>query len=187
MALKDGSPYLFSEDTLLLIKAVESLGCKDKCLEIGSGRGYVTSLLAKKCFYLIAIDVDQTATLETKRRVEDKGISSKVDVVCCKGLSAVREGKLFDAIIFNPPYLPNQEGLKDVTVDGGPEGVEVTLELLRDSLARLNKDGEVRFISSTLANLSMLLSKVSEMGVKHSLEEEIPLFFERLYVIKVKL
>ena len=51
----------------------------------------------------------------------------------------------FDTIIFNPPYLPSDPKLKDLTLDGGKKGYELIQKFLKQAKKYLEKNGIILF------------------------------------------
>jgi len=61
----------------------------------------------------------------------------------------------FNVIIFNPPYLPEDEREpKDsrLTTTGGLQGNELTIKFLKEAKEHLSKDGRIFLITSSLAS-----------------------------------
>ena len=54
--------------------------------------------------------------------------------------------KRFDTIIFNPPYLPDELKVKDLTLEGGKKGYEVIEKFLNDVSNHLKPDGAILII-----------------------------------------
>src|SRR3989344_4864863 len=105
------------EDSFLLAKYVEKYA-KGKILDIGTGSGIQAAAARKHSDDVTAVDIDEEAVEFAK----SKGINAfKSD------LFENVEGK-YDLIIFNPPYLPEEEN-EDYEisrqVSGGKTGNEI--------------------------------------------------------------
>ena len=91
-------------------------------------------------------------------------------------------GGKYDLIIFNPPYLPEDVRLKDITLDGGKKGYELIQGFLSKVNNFLKTNGKVLLLFSSLTKKN----KVEEFILKYGLEfKELvhqKLFFEMLYV-----
>ncbi|MGH9877981.1 MAG: methyltransferase, partial [Nitrososphaerales archaeon] len=107
--------YKPSEDTFLLAECLRDASGRT-AMEIGTGSGYLSELLAKRFSTVVATDIDMDAIRQAKERVKD------VTFVCCDSSYAITNMK-FDLIVMNPPYLPSNE-IMDMTVDGGEDGIE---------------------------------------------------------------
>lgn len=158
-----GATYNPSDDTFLLAKAVKSYG---KVIDLGSGSGYITTLLAMEGNYVVAIDISPFAVLSTWRTVIRNSVSELVDVIQCDGLKCLRPCKCFKAIFINPPYLPvlEFESWYGVTWSGGKEGIEVFLKMIKGVETILSKGGEIVFVHSSLSNINKLLDTLHTKG-----------------------
>jgi predicted Ser/Thr protein kinase len=92
----------------------------------------------------------------------------------------------FDTIIFNPPYLPKDVKLKDLTVEGGKKGYEVLERFFNDVNDYLKPEGIILIVFSSLTKKD----KVNEF-IKNSLMEfkqlsKKHIFFEDLFAYLVK-
>ena len=169
------------EDTLLLTDEALKLRVR-RVLEIGVGSGLVTLTLAKLNDYVVGIEIDSSTIKEVLNSVRENGYGGKVDLLICDGASAFRSG-IFDAVLFNPPYLPTDIGV-DKTVDGGEDGIQVSERWFQDA-ARVVKDtGQIIFVTSSLSDYQRLLSKVESMGFHSHVVKNQHFFFEDLMVVK---
>ena len=182
-----GEPYRISEDTLLLIKGIEhaALGA-EFAAEIGCGAGYATEVLAEASREVVATDVNFESARATWLRMKAKGVDGKVHVICCDRLEAVREGEVFDAVVFNPPYLPS-EG-EDPQFSGGPTGIEVPLAFSSSALSRLKRGGTLLFLLSSLSNWWDALAVLGSSGCRSSILriEHVGLFEDLLMILCAK-
>ena len=90
--------YEPGEDSFLLAKYVEKFA-KGNVLDIGTGSGVQAENALKFSKDVLAVDIDKKAVSYVKKR----GVKAKVS-----DLFSNVKGK-FDLIIFNPPYLPDEE------------------------------------------------------------------------------
>ena len=175
--------YEPAEDSYLLEEEVVAF-CKDKsllkALEMGTGSGLIANTLAKYSKKVIAVDIDTKSLSYAK-----KSAKKNIEFVKSDLFKNIKE-KEFDLIVFNPPYLPEDEHGKDKELAGGKEGVELTLKFLKQAKKHLSQEGQILFVASSLANLNLLDKKASKT---YHLERirELPLFFEKLYVYKATL
>ena len=125
--------YEPAEDTYLMKEVLKkNFSLKDKkVLEIGFGSGYILEFLKDNRFKnLIGVDINPEAVNAGK----NKNLS-----VFESDLFSNIEGK-FDCIIFNPPYLPEDQ-LEDeessVATTGGKIGSEITNRFLKNAKSHL--------------------------------------------------
>ncbi len=166
--------YMPREDSFLLEKQVLK-HAKGKCLDIGTGSGIQALAAKKKCRSVLAVDIDAKA----------------VALVKCKGIKAVKSNLfsnakgVFDTIIFNPPYLPQDADVKDSEVYGGKHGYELIERFLSNSAAHLTANGQILLLFSSQTNKK----KVNEIFEHNLLEFKViakqRIFFEELYVYKI--
>ena len=101
--------------------------------------------------------------------------NEKLNPICCNGADALQ--CKFDLAVSNLPYLPS-ETISDITVDGGKEGLEVPLNIIRSAVQSLKNDGNLLFLTSSLANYQKLLDETSKLGSNVSIVARKKLFFE---------
>jgi release factor glutamine methyltransferase len=96
-----------------------------------------------------------------------------------------KKDESFDIIIFNPPYLPEDEKEpmeSRTSTTGGKKGNEIILRFLRQAKAHLKENGKIFLITSSLAeeiNFIPLGYGAKEIGCEK-------LFFERLCIWELK-
>ena len=90
----------------------------EKVLEIGTGSGYQTAILAKLVRIVYSAEVEPDLAKTAKERLEELGITNVV-LGTGNGVELFREHAPFDAILSAaaPEYLP--ESLVDQLADGG--------------------------------------------------------------------
>ena len=145
-------------------------------MEIGTGSGYICEMLTKHFRTIIATDIDLNAIRQAKERVKD------VTFVCCDSSSAITNMK-FDLIVMNPPYLPSNE-IKDVTVDGGEDGIEVSTRMIRDSVKLLHSNGKIMMVASSLANYNLLIERLHGLGLETEIVSSKKLAFEEIMILR---
>lgn len=177
--------YQPSEDTFLLMDVIEDIPHVGRAIEVGSGSGVVSAMLACKSDYMIATDIDLNSCYATLERFRKHGRRDNTDVVCCNLLSAFREGSGFDLIVFNPPYLPD-EYLEDASIFGGKHGVEVSIEFLNQAHLMLSHSGKILLIVSSISDLGKLWKVVSRLKLDHKTLKSVKLFFEEISVVEFK-
>ncbi len=177
------SVYELSEDTCLLLDAVESLSGKlfRRALEIGSGSGVISVALSKISREVVSIDISEQAVRETWRRLKASSYINICHTILGDKLSMFREDYLFDLIICNPPYLP-REGLEDETIEGGLDFVK---QVINESKSRIMGGGILLLIVSTLTgDLHEILSYLRGEGFNPYIKLSKNIFFEEIIVIQ---
>lgn len=169
--------YLPSDDTIFLANTVNRYS-GTLALEIGTSSGIVLMELAKNFSTVIGTDIDFCSL---KRLLE---ISRNQRVICCHAASALH-GIKFDLIVTNPPYLPNSTGQVDKTIDGGPTGVEITIDLLKDAIGRLEIDGKILIIVSSISDTRKLDSFLSKNNIIVKKIAQKDLFYEKLQILEL--
>jgi release factor glutamine methyltransferase len=179
--------YQPAEDShLLATAAVETLDGDERALEVGSGSGYVAvSAAAETGADVVAADLNPHACRQTRERAATEGVD--VDVVRADLVAPFRDGA-FDAVLFNPPYLPaNEDAERDdwmeVALSGGETGRAVVDPFL-DTVGRVvAPDGVVLLLVSTLTGYDEVVARANDRGfaAETVVEESYP--FETLSVL----
>jgi release factor glutamine methyltransferase len=170
--------YLPSEDTFLLADCIRQYSGR-WALEIGVGSGLLLSILEKNFAYVAGSDIDLRALQHSKQR------SSKALLVCCDAASAFCTGK-FDLIVSNPPYLPDDYNIRDLTLHGGPKGIETTIHFVNSALPLLAREGKMLLVISSIADSSAALDNVVEKNKVHKkVVGEKRLFYETLSIVQL--
>ena len=100
------SVYYPSEDSLLAAEVLERKTLKGKkILDMGTGSGILAILAAKKGAKVDACDINPNAIACTRAGAKNSGMNVNVFV---SDLFENVNGK-YDIIMFNPPYLPEDE------------------------------------------------------------------------------
>lgn len=150
----------------------------NKALDMGTGSGFLANVLLKYSDEVLACDVN-SKTLESAKKKYRKGIV----FIESNLFSKVSKHHIFDLIVFNPPYLREDDFGPDIELTGGYEGVEVTIEFLREAASYLSEDGNILFIASSLANIDMLESEMLKL-YEFEVIKQLKLGFETLFVYK---
>lgn len=169
--------YVPSDDTFLLADCIRQYSGR-WALEIGVGSGILLNLLEKNFANVAGSDIDLRALEHCRGR-------SCAMLVCCDAASAFK-GE-FDLIVSNPPYLPDDE-VKDMTVHGGPKGIETAIHFLQSALPLLAPDGKMLLVISSLADSadsSALDQLVMEKKMRKKVVKEKKMFYETLSVIEL--
>ena len=176
-------PYGYepAEDSMLLVKEIKEKAKNKSVLDMGTGFGLLAeTALNSGAVNVLACDVNL----------------AYVEYVKSKGINAVQsdlfsniQGK-FDLIVFNPPYLPEDEIEDEETkriVSGGKHGYEIIEKFLVQAKKHLNEQGEILFVFSSLTNRAKIDEILKKLRYKHYLIEEETHFYETLYLYSCNL
>jgi|TARA_Y100000310_G_scaffold93932_1_gene91538 release factor glutamine methyltransferase len=178
------STYEPREDSMLL-KSYVRQHAKGSVLDIGTGSGIqaITAAKSRKVKKIIATDIQRSIINYNKKNIKNKKITFIIsDLFQIFKRNKNLMNKKFDTIIFNPPYLPQELKLKDLTLEGGKKGYEVIEKFLNKVNDFLKTNGIILIVFSSLTKKEKVdefiknnLLEFKELAKKH-------IFFEDLYV-----
>lgn len=130
-----------------------------RLLEIGTGRGYLSIILARafdNINYVVATDIERQAIRLARQNVKLNRLAKRIEI---------REGNLFepvgdekfDVILSVPPQIPiSADGVKKLipsvsayhltTSAGGNDGREILNPLIQQAVCHLNPGGFITFV-----------------------------------------
>jgi len=198
------------EDSFLLAKHVKKHS-NGFVLDVGTGSGIQAIAASEKAKLIIGIDISRDAI----KLAKENAFKQNVKNICFfesslfdsfKKIQAKKQFKnnflknlnnkkihnflekkiLFDLIIFNPPYLPQDKGIDDKSIYGGKKGHETLERFLSQTGYYLKENGKILIVFSSLTKKE----KVDELLQNHCFEfrqiDEEKLFFETLFVYLIK-
>lgn len=172
--------YSPEEDSFLIKEEIKKYA-KGRVLDVGTGSGILAEEAALYSEEVVAVDISKEAVDYCKEKIK----TSKIKFFQSDLFSNV-EGK-FDLIIFNPPYLPEQEGEDRDTaqkVSGGKKGNEIIKRFFKDVAGFLEKEGKILILVSSLTPEVEQIMKDYEFKFKKISEQK--MFFERIFVYVVE-
>lgn len=134
------------------LQAIEGLK-NPSILDIGTGTGCVLLSLLAECDAAVGVGVDISpeALVVAKQNAVNNDLSSRVAFHCGNAFTPLDEGRTFDLIVSNPPYIPSADivglmmDVRDheprLALDGGLDGLDFYRVLARESQAYLNEGG----------------------------------------------
>ncbi len=178
------SVYEASDDSFLLVDVVKPfVSSSTTLLDMGAGSGYVGLELAK---------VGAKVTFADKNPESVKYISSFLEsedlpftVLESDLFSSI--SSRFDIVVFNTPYLPDEQDVHDPALHGGPTGIEVAKKFISQVKDHLTDGGVVFLLTSSLADQPSLRRHMHEQGFQVSCVAKRSFFFEELLVYKCTL
>lgn len=174
------------EDSYLILKNVKELA-HGIVLDVGTGSGILALCASdrndvKKVY---AVDINPEAIKYCKKRIK----SDKITFLRSDLFEVFKKRKnkiMFDTIIFNPPYLPDDKRVKDIALDGGKKGNELILRFLKDAKRFLKDDGRIILLFSSLSGRKAIDGEIKKMGMKAEIIGYEKMFFEELFVYDVR-
>lgn len=175
--------YQPAEDSALLADAaVEQVDAGDRVLDVGTGSGYVAARVTSETgASVVGVDVNPVAC----RRARDRGVETvRGDLV-----DPFRDDS-FDAVLFNPPYLPAdpdaaRDDWMEVALSGGESGREVVDPFL-DTVGRvLRPGGIVLLLVSSLTGVDEVVERAGGAGFSAAALADESFPFETLTVLKL--
>ncbi|MDO8628361.1 MAG: DUF2431 domain-containing protein [Nanoarchaeota archaeon] len=160
------------EDSYLLQKYVHRYA-EGKVLDVGTGSGIQARTALEHTPDVLAVDINPEAVEHCQRQ----GIPAKLSDLF------TNVSEKFDLIIFNPPYLPEDQhedaASKQITT-GGKKGNELLERFLQQARKHLAPEGKILLIISSLTPAAEKI--MDENGYCHTILERQKLFFEELQV-----
>jgi release factor glutamine methyltransferase len=175
--------YAPNDDSYLLLKVIEVMP-GERFLEIGCGSGLIALHAAKAGAEVVAADINPYAVECAKRNAARNNLRIKL---LTSDLFEKVEG-YFDAIAFNPPYLPEETRSTswiEKSWSGGDEGSEIAARFLEEAWRHLAPGGRVYLILSSLGGFMTALKAAKEHYDSEMMEEK-HMFFESIYAYKLR-
>ncbi|MDE1869555.1 MAG: methyltransferase [Candidatus Micrarchaeota archaeon] len=188
--------YEPSDDSFLAAMAIESAipkikGKRMSVLDMGSGSGILglaagTSGRVGKVTFA---DINPNAIRLSRKNyaINKKLIGASCSFVKTDLFSKIKAS--FDLIIFNAPYLPDDENTNNRVLNrafsGGEEGIEVCIRFLSKLGPHLSRDGKALMVVSSFGNLKKLRATAREVGLQMKTVAKKHIFFEDILVLEV--
>lgn len=143
--------------TRALIEALDLLKRRpgSAALDMGTGSGAAAIHLAKRGFVVDAVDINPSAVRCARANAIMHGVDERLTVHHGDLFNPV-QGRRYDIIVFNPPYLDGTPARWLEHAFFGGEAGEVIGRFLADARDHLNPDGVIVFSYSTIADTARL-------------------------------
>lgn len=177
--------YPPSEDTYILVDSI-NIKPDDVVLDVGCGAGLATLIAASTARQVVSVDISLRAVQNTKENLRRNSLGTNVSIVQADLLSALAEKHKFSLILFNPPYLPEDDDYTDMdqALVGGASGIELTQRFIVEVQHHLIERASIYIVASTLANIERIKSILRESNFEVCVEKEDSMFFERIQLLK---
>ena len=179
---KIDSIYEPQEDSYMLLEFVKEYA-KGKVLDVGTGSGIqgIGALENSDILEVDFCDINPKCISYLRSVVKDKRANYTISNL----FSRINRNKIFDTIIFNPPYLPEDDFDKTLHNVGGKKGYETILEFLKQAKPYLKEDGIILLLFSSLSNKKIIDRNIEKDYVYEELSVK-SFFMEQLYVYRIE-
>lgn len=180
--------YEPAEDSFLLADVLKKLieederDAKDlRVLDMGAGSGYIGFEAKKLGCKVTFVDINFNAVEMIKEK-------DKRATVYLSDLFFRVPKKTQDYIVFNTPYLPDEEDKKvhDIALHGGPKGVDIALRFLKQVNKYIDDDSTILMLVSSLGDLEMLEGFLTDHCFSFEIAGVHKDFHEQLKVYKIQ-
>ncbi len=177
-----------------------------KVLDMGTGIGYIAlslqiikRIIPKFKPKIFASDILEEALVISKHNEKMNNFENEIEFITSDLFESfpTHLKHSFDAIIFNPPYLPSfnfesesNTGLKkDLSWDGGIEGFEIFLKFLDPAKDYLNLKNEPRiyYVCSSRTDLKRFYDLIEKKGYKNTVLEKKHIFLENIFLNRLEI
>lgn len=169
----DNRVYEPREDSYLVVDNLELFSQKklQQVLEIGCGSGIISLSYLQKFpqNHYFAVDINYEAVYLTLKNMKNNNLDN-LQLICSDLTTSFRKGTRFDEIIFNPPYLPEDEFDEYMSKNdlnalvGGKIGIEKTIRFIDH--VKLYTTKIITIISSLSASIDEFAKLVPHWEIK---------------------
>ena len=182
--------YEPAEDSYLFVDNLH-VAAGDWVLDLGTGSGVLAASAAKQGADVVAVDLNPYAVRAGKVNAKLNGVEGKIWFIQGDLFGAFAYGVLFDAVLFNAPYLPSEAGEDATWIGrawaGGDDGRVVVDRFIVEVGRYLRPCGRVLLMQSTLTGVEETIQKFHLQGFEAKVvtSQRLP-FFETLTLIEAQ-
>jgi len=198
------------EDSFLLSGHVKKCS-NGLVLDVGTGSGIQAIAASEKAKLVIGVDISRDAIKLARENAFKQNVKNiyffesnlfdlfkKIEAkkqfkniflknLKNKGIYEFFEKKiLFDLIIFNPPYLPQDKGIHDKSIYGGMKGHEILERFFSQASKYLKENGQILIVFSSLTKKEKIDELLQDYCFEFRRIDEKKLFFETLFIYLIK-
>lgn len=173
--------YEPQEDSYMLEEQVKRYAY-GKVLDMGTGIGIqgIAALKNNNVKSVLFADINPECIMHVKENVKD----NRARYIVSELFEKIEKKEIFDTIIFNPPYLPEDKYDKSLHNVGGKKGYELIIRFLEQAKMHLEENGIILLLFSSLSKKRIIDRQIKKDYVFELLSEK-SFFMERLYVYKI--
>ncbi len=193
------------EDSFLLAEHVKKHS-NGFVLDVGTGSGIQAITASEKANLVIGVDISRDAIKLSKSNALKQNIKNtyffesnlfkKIETKKQFKNNFLKENKkihnfikkkiLFDLIIFNPPYLPQDKGIEDKSIYGGKKGYETLKRFFSEASEYLKENGKILIVFSSLTKKEKIDELLQDYCFEFRQIDAKKLFYETLFVYLIK-
>lgn len=168
--IQNPSAFCFGCDAVELANFVSG-GVKDKAVDLGSGTGIITILLAgKKKIPCVGVEIQPEMADMSRRSIELNGLSATASVICApmQGVAASIGRESASIVVCNPPYRKAGTGEKQTSpmVALARHEIAVTLREVVQTANELLKNGGYFYIVHQTERLAEVITECGNIGLE---------------------
>ncbi|MGE0792781.1 MAG: HemK2/MTQ2 family protein methyltransferase [Candidatus Woesearchaeota archaeon] len=149
-------------------------------LDVGAGSGFIGFEAAKKGCHVVSVDINPDAVEFMKKNKPNDDVK-----IIESDLFENVDTFNYDFIVFNTPYLPNDEEFHDDALHGGNGGYEISLRFLKEARHYMYDDSVILMLISTLTKPKIIELFMMENKYKFEIVGTKKEFMEELLVYRI--
>lgn len=177
--------YPPSEDTYLLLDAI-TIKPEDLVLDVGCGAGLASLAAAAIAQRVLSLDISLEAAHNARENLDRNHLGRNISIIQSDLFSSISAKTRFSLILFNPPYLPEDEDTTEIdhTLVGGFKGIEITKKFISEASQHLFEGGRIYVVVSSLADIEDIVQTFRAYGFDIEMVKEHSTFFEKIQVLR---